>query len=164
MEILQNDKIISCPPLKKVVLDYKKSNKIVKHISLLYDKELKFEIPLEKICTLRHIINNEISIISDNAISENRSINIHLYSPIIFKNKSIYSLQIKIENKEYGNTLIELNKSSITGIPLDFINKNTTFYFILIKDNSDKNNDDDYSEKYNLNQILIIKISEFIKK
>ena len=124
LEILQNDKIISCPPLKKVVLDYKKSNKIVKHISLLYDKELKFEIPLEKICTLRHIINNEISIISDNAISENRSINIHLYSPIIFKNKSIYSLQIKIENKEYGNTLIELNKSSITGIPLDFINKN----------------------------------------
>ena len=166
LDIIHNDKIINCPPLKKVVLDYNKSNKISKYITLLYGKEQKFEIPLEKICTLRHIISNELSIISHNSISENRSINIYLYSPIVFKNKSIYPLQIKIENKDYkefGNTFLVLNPNSITGLPLHLVNNKTTFNFMLIKANNVKNNganeNDDYSENFNLNQILNIDTS-----
>ena len=162
LDIIHNDKKINCPPLKKVILDYNKSNKTLNHIFLLYNKEQTFEIPLEKIVTLRHIINNELSIISDNNISENRSINIHLYSPVIFKNKSIYSLQIKIENKEYGTTFLVLNPNSVTGLPLHLVNKKTTFNFMLIKETSDKNNENnernksDYSQDYNLNEILNI--------
>ena len=92
----------------------------------------KFEIPLEKIVTLPHKINDNLSIISENSISENRSINIYLYSPIIFKNKSIYPLQIKIEHPDFDNTFLVLNPNSITGLPLSLVDDRTIFNFMLI--------------------------------
>ena len=174
MNVIHNGKVIICPPLNKIELEYineyNKSKKVLKYISLIYDKEHKFEIPLEKIVTLRHTINNEISIISDNAISENRSINIYLYSPIIFKNKSIYPLQIKIENKDLGNAFILLNQNTISGIPLNYINKNTIFNFMLVKPKNDKNNqnaennNDDYSGNFELSKILNINTDKNYKE
>ena len=173
MKIIHNGKEINCPPLEEVELDYineyNKTKKTLKHIILIYDK-YKYEIPLEKIVTLRHIINNDLSIISDNCISENRSINIYLYSPIIFKNKSIYSLQITIENPNYEKTFLVLNPNSITGLPLNLVNKKTTFNFMLIDTKTGKNNhnneriNDNYSENYNLDAILNINTDILYKK
>ena len=37
-----------------------------KNITLIYDKDKKFKIPLEKIITLNHIINEKLFIISEN--------------------------------------------------------------------------------------------------
>ena len=105
MLIVHNGKKIRIPPLKRIELDYISESNHSKHILLIYDKNHKFEIPSDKIVTLRHIINNNLSIISENSISENRTIIISLYSPVIFKNKSIFPLQIKIKNFNFGNTL-----------------------------------------------------------
>ena len=159
MRIVHNGKEISCPPIKKIELDYineyNKSKKKCRHMTLIYDNKNKFEIPLEKIVTLRHIINNEISIVSDNSISENRSINIYLYSPIIFKNKSILSLQIQIKNKDFGQKFLVLNPNSIIGLPLNFVNKDTYFNFMMINPNN-TNENNDYSQDYRLDKILNI--------
>ena len=172
LKIIHNGKEINCPILQKVELEYineyNKSKKVINYITLIYDKDHKYEIPLEKLITLRHIINNELSIISSNVISENRSINIYLYSPIIFKNKSTYALQIKIENKDYGNTFLVLNPNSITGLPMNLINKKTIFNFMLIKTKNDKNNpnneNNDYSENYNLETILSTNTNSVFQK
>ena len=172
LKIIHNGKEINCPILKKVELEYinvyNKSKKIINYITLIYDKDHKYEIPLEKLITLRHIINNEISIISDNVISENRSINIYLYSPVIFKNKSIYALQIKLENIDYGNAFLVLNPNSITGLPMNLINKKTKFNFMLIKTKIDKNHpineNNDYSENYDLDTILSINVNTIFQK
>ena len=166
MKIIHNGKEIQCLPFKNIELEYineyNKSKKASKYITLVYDNEHKFEIPLEKIVTLRHIINNDLLIISDNTISENRSIDIHFYSPIIFKNKSIYPLQIKVENKKYGEIFLLLNPNSIIGLPLNFINKETNFNFMLINTKRDKNkknennenDNDNFSENFNLGPII----------
>jgi hypothetical protein len=171
LKIIHNGKEIDCPILKEVDLEYineyNKSKKIINYVRLIYDKEHKYEIPLEKLITLRHIINNELSIISSNVISENRSINIYLYSPIIFKNKSIYSLQITVENKDIGNAFLVLNPNSITGLPMNLINKKTTFNFMLINTKKDKNNenkDKDYSGIYDLETILSTNINIAFQK
>ena len=173
MKIIFNEKEINCPPIEKVELEYineyNKLKKIPKYIKLIYDKEHQFEIPLEKLVTLKHQINDELSIISENSISENRIINIALYSPVIFKNKSIYSLQIKVENQSIGNYFMVLNPNSTIGLPLNFIDKKTTFNFMLIKTkNKDKqkkeNINDDYSKNYCLDNILSINKDTSLKK
>ena len=166
MKIIYNGKEIQCFPFESVELEYineyNKSKKAPKYITLVYDNDHKYEIPLEKIVTLRHIINNDLQIISDNSISENRSIDIHLYSPIIFKNKSIHALQIEVENKKHGKIFLLLNPNKTTGIPLNYINKETNFNFMLIKKTdknkkSNENNDnniDNFSQNFNLEPII----------
>ena len=174
MKIIYNEMEIDCPPLKVIELEYiNENNKLKnnqKYITLIYDKEHKFEIPLEKIVTLRHIINNDLSIVSENTLSENRTINISIYSPLILKNKSIYALQLKVENENIGDTFILLNPNSITGIPLNFINEKTKFNFMLIntkltnEQQKEENKKEDYSEKYSLDHILNIKTDFSYKK
>lgn len=174
MKIIYNEMEIDCPPLKVIELEYiNENNKLKnnpKYITLIYDKDHKFEIPLEKIVTLRHIVNNDLSIISENSLSENRTINISIYSPLILKNKSIYALQLKVENQNIGNTFIVLNPNSTTGIPLNFINEKTKFNFMLIntkltnEQQKDENKKEDYSEQYSLDYILNIKTDFTYKK
>ena len=156
-KIIHNGKMIVCPPIKPVELDYiKQSNKkekILNYITLIYDEDHKFEIPLEKIVRLRHTINNDISFISDSCISENRTINIFLYSTIIFKNKSIYPLQIKISNQSNELAFLVSNPNSIVGIPLNLINKKNNFNFMLIKTKKKENSNNDYSQNFNIGSI-----------
>ena len=162
-KISYNGKMIDCPLLKPVELDYineyNKSQKKSRYITLIYDEKNKFEIPLEKIVTLIHTINNEISFISDNIISENRTINIFLYSTIMFKNKSIYPLQITIENKIGRQAYLVSNPNSMIGIPLNLINKDNNFNFMLIKTKNEKNkeNSADYSQNFNIGALQDIK-------
>ena len=135
-KIIHNGKIIDCPLIKPVELEYTNEYKLQKkhrYITLIYDEKNKFEIPLEKIVTLIHTFNNGTSFVSDNIISENRSINIMLFSTIMFKNKSIYPLQITISNKNSRQAYLVSNPDSIIGIPLNLVNKQNDFNFMLIK-------------------------------
>ena len=158
LKIIHNNKEIKCPPLGKIELDYineMNESKKSKHIELLYDK-LKFEIPLEKLVTLRHTISNDLLIISENSLSEKRSIIISLYSPIIVINKSIYPLHFNIYVNNKEELFYELKQNSIIGIPLNYINKNTSFNFNLI--NKDALNN--FSSKYVVSKILNFKTDQ----
>ena len=169
--ILHNGQKIKCPPLQKIELDYiseLSQSKTMKYIKLIYNEKNHFEIPLEKLVTLRHMIENNISIISENSLSENRTILVSLYSPIIFKNKSIFILNIKLKNYIYKKTFtLKLNPNSIVGIPLFLINENTLFNFQLINSTEGKEDDEineDFSSNYNINDILNTKIDQSYKK
>ena len=159
MVIIHNDKKINCPTFKKIELEYNNDfNQSKKHITLIYDKSHQFEIPIDKIVTLRHIIDNNISIISENSLSENRSIITSLYSPVIFKNKTYLLLQINIKNYLYGNISLNLYPDTIIGMPLSLVNEDTFFNFNLINNsNKNENNEDlneNYSQNFNLKSIL----------
>ena len=151
LKIIYKDKEIDCQPLQKIELEYYGESNESRHIAVIYEKDNIFEIPIEKLITLRHIINNNLSIISENSLSENRSIIISLYSPVIFKNKSIYPLQIEVSNKIFGRALFDLNPNSIIGLPLYLIQKKTFFNFLLINQNNENAN---YSNDYSLDNIL----------
>ena len=170
MAIIHNEKEIKCKPLEEVELDYineyNKSKNSPKHITLIYDDEHKFEIPIEKLVTLRHTINNDLWIVSENSISENRSINISLYSPIIFRNKSMYSLLIKVSNPKKKDEFLVLQPNHTVGLPLAFIQKDTNFMFKLIDveiDDEKKIENDDYSKIFNLGKLSQSKYREKIK-
>ena len=171
MIIIHNEKEIKCKPLEEVELDYineyNKSKNSPKHIILIYDENHKFEIPLEKLVILRHSISNDLWIVSENSISENRSINISLYSPIIFRNKSMYTLIIKISNpNKKEEELLVLKPNCTVGLPLSFMHKDTYFNFKLIDveiNDDNKIENDDYSKKYNLDVLNKTEYREKIK-
>ena len=172
MSIIHNEQNIKCSPLQKIELDYineLNQSKMIKYIKLIYNEKQQFEIPLEKLVTLRHMIDNNLSIISENSLSENRTILISLYSPIIFKNKSIFPLQIKLKNYNYGKSFIlNLFPNSIIGVPLFLINDSTLFNFKLINKSSSSNHpeeiSDDFSQNYNISDILNTKTNQPYKK
>ena len=158
MTIIHNEKQIIIPPFYKIELEYINefnNTSKSKHIILIYDKDHQFEIPLEKIVTLRHMINNNLSIISENSLSENRTIIISLYSPVIFKNKSMFPMQIKIKNYKYGISFLNFYPNSIVGLPLNLVNEDTFFAFKLINNKKESNNENDnYSPNFSLNKII----------
>ena len=165
LKIIHNNKEINCPPFEIIELDYineeNQSNKN-KYIELIYDK-LKFEIPLEKLITLRHTINNDLSIISENTLSEKRSIIISLYSPIIIINKTIYPLQIRVTNNKIGNNNYELKQNSIFGMPLNYINHNTCFSCYLINKDSLNHKNDVVSKNFTVGKMLDMKTDAYYK-
>jgi len=148
LKIIYKEEEIDCLPFQKIELDYYGESDENNHLILIYENVHIFEIPTQKLVTLRHIINNNLSIISENSLSENRSIIISLYSPVIFKNKSIYPLQIETSSDLFGKAYFELYPNSIIGLPLYLIQKNTYFKFLLIGE------DNNYSENYSLDNIL----------
>ena len=175
-KIIHNGKMLDCPLYEPVKLEYfnefnKFKNKLkhFKHITLIYDDKNQFEIPLEKIITLRHFIKNGPSFVSDNILSENRTISIMLYSTIIFKNKSIFPLQVTIENNNSKLERLDLEPNSITGIPINLINEKNDFNFLINpkKSQGETEISNDYSKNFNLGSILIlnpdVEYKEYIK-
>ena len=150
-------------PLEEVALEYMNIWNVKqygpKQIILLYDNNTKINIPIEKIITLNHIIdkNKNFFLVSDNILSKDHQMNITIYSPIIFKNKSRYSLQIKFENAK-NNIILNLPPDGIFGIPFPFYNKSTTFCFILLNSKSQNNhnnkNKNSFSSSFNLGEIM----------
>ena len=158
LKVIHNRKLISCPPLQKIFLDNSDDDiddlKKQKYITLLYGDEHKFEIPLKKIVNLMHQINENISIISENSLSENKTINISLYSPLIIQNKTPYPLTVQFSNKD-GISEIFLVSNSICGVPLNLICTNNTFFcFYLLE--SENYGESNRTEDFNLNNILSI--------
>ena len=109
----------------------------------------KFSIPLERICTREHKLSNPYFIISENVLNKERQIDINVYSPIIFKNKSIYKLQVNIFNNSIGNKNYFLDKNSSIGLPLKYYHPQTYFNFSLLNNNSNHT-----SENYNIYEIV----------
>jgi hypothetical protein len=162
LKIIHNGKIMDCPLYQPVKLEYfnefnrtQNKHKNFKHITIIYDDKNQFQIPLEKIITLRHFINNGLSFVSDNILSENRTISIMLYSTIIFKNKSIFQLQITIKNNNSKLECLDLAPNSITGIPINLINEKNDFDFLIKpeKNQNETENLNDYSKNFNIGSI-----------
>ena len=156
LDIIHNEKQILCPPLEKVELDNSNLNEFEgldkpKHMTLIYDNEHKFEIPLEKIIALMHNINDKLFIISENSLSDKKTINISLYSPLIFKNKTPFTLKVEFSNQKYQRSEIIIVPNSICGFPLNLFIPNTYFCFFLFEEN---NNKDNRTEDFSLDNIL----------
>ena len=154
-------------PLDEIALEYINKWDVKKfgpkQILLIYNDKIKVNIPIEKIITAKHNINKSFFLVSDNILSKDRQINIVIYSPVIFKNKSTYSLQVKLENPDIGVTILDFKPDSIFGIPLSYYKKNTIFSFILVDSKSsnikneknEKNNkNNSFSSSFNLNEIV----------
>ena len=160
-------------PLEEIALDYKNIWNVKqygpKQVILLYDNNIKINIPIEKIITLNHIIdkNKNFFLVSDNILSKDRQMNITIYSPIIFKNKSRYSLQIKFENQKIGNIILNLPPDGVFGIPFSFYNKSTNFSFILLNSKSQnniKNTKNSFSTSFNLGEIMTTEAHQRYRK
>ena len=98
-----------------------------------------------------HRINNSSYIVSENILSKERQININIHSPIIFKNKSLYQLQLNIFNQNKGNAQYFLEKNSIFGLPLFYYEPNTFFNFNLV---DSINNQKAISKNYSIDEIV----------
>ena len=157
LSLIHNGKKIECSPLQKIELDNSNTNEIkdlkkTQYMTLLYDKKNKFEIPLGKIVTLTHRINDKLFIISENTLSESKTINISLYSPFIFKNKTPFAIKIQIINKVFGNQDIILKPNNICGLPLSLNIPFISICFFL--EESQQFSDKNKSETYSLSEIL----------
>ena len=157
LNFIHNEKQITCLPLEKIELDNSNLNEIEdiskqNYITLLYDKQHKFELPLGKIISLKHSINDKLFIISENSLSKNKTINISLYSPFIFKNKTTVSIKILITNKIFGNIEIILNPNSICGLPLNLVISCSTICFFS-KD-SKRYNENNIANSFSLDDIF----------
>ena len=167
-------------PLEEIALEYMNIWDVKlygpKQIIILYDSNNKINIPIEKIITLNHIIDKEKNyfLVSDNILSKDRQISITIYSPIIFKNKSRYALQIKFENQKIGKKIIDLPPDSIFGIPFNLYNMNTYFSFILVNSksqdqknetkNNKKNDKNSFSGSFNLGEIMTTEAHQRYRK
>ena len=162
-------------PLEEIALEYKNIWNVKqygpKQIIILYDNNTRINIPIEKIITLNHIIDKDKNffLVSDNILSKDRQMNITIYSPIIFKNKSRYSLQIKFENPKIGNIILNLPPDGIFGIPFNYYNKSTLFSFILINSKSKNNNNNNnsknsFSSSFNLGEIMTTEAHQRYRK
>ena len=149
------NKTYSCEPYDQIELEYINEwdqNKYgPKQISLTIDSKQVYSIPIEKICTRMHRINNSLYIVSENILSKERQININIHSPIIFKNKSLYQLQLNIFNQNKGNAQYFLEKNSIFGLPLFYYEPNTFFNFKLV---DSFNNQNSISKNYSIDEIV----------
>ena len=149
------NKAYSCDPYEQLELEYINEwdpNKFgPKQISLSLDSNKSYFIPIEKICTRKHQINNVLYIVSENILSKERQININIHSPIIFKNKSLYQLQLNIFNPIKGNAQYFLEKNSVFGLPLFYYEPNTYFNLNLI---DSMNNQNSTSNNYRIDEIV----------
>ena len=149
-----NGKEYKLKNLKEVNLDYINDWDSIKygpkHIILIFEGK-EYKIPIEKLVTLGFNSESGNKIIVENTLSADRSINIKLYSSIIFTNKTIYSIQVKIENKKIGKMIFCLNTNEVFGVPFPLINKNSTFNLMIIKKSSNKSKEDDVKETCSLN-------------
>ena len=132
-----------------------------KEITIVYNDLFKFNIPIEKLGTIRHSINNDDFFISENTLSKDRHINISIYSPIVFRNRTKYDITIVfIYEKLY---FFNLPKGKRFGIPFKLINPKIKFYFLEgINLNENINNNSNTNHLFYFNEIRRRKISKTI--
>ena len=140
LRIIYANNTYYCDPFSEIELEYINEWDVkiygTKQLSLAVDSNTNFFIPIERICARIHKINNNLYIVSENILSKDRQININVYSPIIFKNKSSYQLEINIFNQNKGNIKYLLDINACIGLPLYYYEPNTNFNFNLVKSKS----------------------------
>ena len=111
-----------------------------KLIQIYYEQNHTINIPLDGFDSNFYKLNDNEYLVWEKVISKQRQINVIVYSPIIFQNKTNYSFEIKLMNSKLGNLFILLKQNSYAGIPMPYYNNSTTFNIRIInneiKDNS----------------------------
>ena len=153
-KIIFNNKKYDCSPGNDTELEYinnidKNKNKL----KLYYNKNNLIDISFNVLGIDSYKLNNGQYLIWENIVSEDRHINIIVYSEFIFKNKTNYTFQIKLMNKDLGNKYILLRPMSKSGIPLDFCNNNTSYIFRIYDKKSD-NGVFNENNKFNLGDVI----------
>ena len=169
------DKIYDCEISSETNLVNNKKAKNKKLIKIYYGNDKIINIPFTDLGYNYYKFNDKDYLVSENIISKYRQINIFLYSPIIFKNKTNCSFQIKLVNPNLENLFLLLKSNSCSGIPLSYCNDETSFNIRTIK-RADNNNESDiinlkniigkqdYLYKINMkNGTFILKLSQKIK-
>ena len=131
-----------------LVGDNKNNNKKV--VQLYYEDNI-INIPFSEYGYNFHKFLNNKYLVWENTITKNRQINIILYSPYIFKNKTNSAFQIKLINSNLPNLFILVKPNSCSGIPLQYCNNNTSFSIAII--NKEIKNNYDYNNIINLKDI-----------
>ena len=171
------NEIYECPidSETNLINNDKKDNK--KLIQIYFDDKT-INIPLTELGHKVYNLFNYNYIVMENVITKNRQINIKIYSPYIFKNKTNCTYQIKLINPTLSNLFILLKPNSCSGIPLSYCNNTTSFSIKLIDNEIDKDseesnvinladiiNDQNYNEKINLeNASFNLKLQKKIEK
>ena len=175
LNIIHNNKKYICEPLKEVNLEFS-NNLNSKQIQIYYDNKTYFNFNIERLGAREQIINQNFYFIMENTLSKERIINTSIYSPIIFKNKTNENINVILENKNYNQPFyIILYPNNKSGIPFNFYNNQTRFYFTdgtnLISSKYDLNDiinlpqNSNYEIKINLTQkILTLKYLKNIPK
>ena len=173
----------TCEPNNQIELEYINEWDVKrygpKQLNLAVNNQTNFLVPIEKICTRSHQINNNLYLITENILSKERQININVYSPVIFKNKSLYDLQVHLQNQQKGYQSFYLNRNSCIGLPLYYYEPNTficftfpnekpksTDYNFTLYEIVNNNNDNQINSKNIIidNTILLMSISRKIPK
>ena len=153
------DEIYDCPidSETNLINNDKKNNK---QLIEIYFDDKTIKIPLTELGQKVYNLFNNNYIVMENFITKNRQINMKIYSPYVFKNKTNCTYQIKLTNPTSSNLFILLKPNSCSGIPLSYCNNKTSFFIKLI--GYDINNDNEASNIINLSDI--INIPNFNKK
>ncbi len=133
-----------------------------KEIIIVYNNIFNFNIPIEKLGTIKHSINNDDFFISENTLSKDRHINISIYSPIIFRNITSYDITIVFLSNQHFCYV--LNPGKKIGVPFNLINSKVSFYFLPgVHLNPQINNTYNISI-FGFSEIKEIKIGQHYKK
>ena len=123
-----------------------------KKLVQIYIDDKTINIPLTEFGHKVYNLYNNNYIVCENMISKNRQINIKLYSPYTFKNKTNCTYQIKLTNSNLPNLFILLKPNSCSGIPFSYCNDKTSFKMKIIS--KDMKDDDETSNIINFSEII----------
>ena len=155
LKIQYINKKYNCDGNSETELEY--INKLDKNkniMKIFYDNNNIIDIPINILGMDCYKLNNKQIFVWENIVSKDRQINIILYSPIIFKNKTNYTFQIKVMNKNLGNKFILLKSNSKSGIPIEYCNTNTSFIFRIYEKEMDTNFFNQNNNIFNLSDII----------
>ena len=166
-----NGKEYKLKNLKEVNLDYINDWNTTKygpkHILLIFEGN-EYKILIEKLVTLGFNSQSGNKIVVENTLSADRSIDIKLYSTVIFKNISTHSIQVKIEDQKIGKIIFCLNTNEVFGVPFNLINKNTIFNLMIIKNPNNKKIENEskeiYSQNYNFSDFIDLPMDRSYQK
>ena len=157
LKIIFNNKTYDCDPSSEVELEYInkwEAYEDEKKIKVLYDENNKIDIPFTKLGIGSYKLNDNKLLVWENIVSKDRQINIFLYSQIILKNKTNYTLHIKAMNQTLGNFFILLKQNSISGLPLIYCNNNTSFLIKKVENDIDKDSFEENNNRVDLSDII----------
>ena len=156
LKIIFNKKIYESDPSSEVELEYinKWENyQDKKKIKVLYDNN-EIDISFTKLGVDSYKLKDNKFLVWENIVSKDRQINILLYSQIILKNKTNYTFQIKATNEVLGNYFILLKQNSISGIPLEFCNNNTSFVIKKVEKDLNSDSFEENNNRVDLSDII----------
>ena len=127
--IQYKDSYLNSEPNSTLFLEYsnEKEHCGFTTITLLYNKK-EYIIPIDKCCARLHRINQNDFFISETSLSKARTIDIAIYSPIVFSNKTHETLTVICASEKKENYYIVIEPNTKKGVPFSYIQGG--FYFL----------------------------------